>query len=424
MATTSWGPMALSRAAAFATLAIVIGGCGGGGDAPGSDGAPARVDAGSDIVTTLAENTVAVTVDQGPPGAENVNGLFTTVTLCVPGTAQCQTIDHVLVDTGSIGLRVLASELTLSLPAVKTGSGQQLVECLPFVLGTAWGPVATADVKVGGELAANLPIQLIGDPTYPLPDACTGSPVTDLSSLLARGILGVGTNLQDCGTACAQPATSPANPGLYYGCASPQSCAVVAVPVANQIPHPVAAFPADNNGTIISLPAVPTSGAASVQGTLTFGIGTRDNNGLGSAAVLPLDVHGFATTTFPAGGKTYTSYIDSGSNGLYFLDRTTAGLPACTGMLDGFYCPQAPVSLSAVISASGGGQTTIAFTVTNAATLNGAYHAFDDLAGELPGFGMDPRAAGFDWGMPFFFGRSVYTAIETRGTPAGPYVAF
>src|SRR3569833_3440947 len=277
MATTSWSPMALSRAAAFATLAIVIGGCGGGGAAPGSDGAPARVDAGSDIVTTLAENMVAVTVDQGPPGAENVNGLFTTVTLCVPGTAQCQTIDHVLVDTGSIGLRVLASELTLARPAVKTGSGQQLVECLPFVLGTAWGPVATADVKVGGELAANLPIQLIGDPTYPLPDACTGSPVTDLSSLLARGILGVGTNLQDCGTACAQPATSPANPGLYYGCASPQSCAVVAVPVTNQFPHPVAAFPADNNVSGGAGPAGPAGGAAGGRGARAGGGGARDN---------------------------------------------------------------------------------------------------------------------------------------------------
>src|SRR3569623_801595 len=130
MGTTSWGPLALSRAAALAPLAIVIGGCGGGGDSPGSDGAPAREDAGSDIVTTQAEHTVAVTVELGPPGAENVNGLFTTVTLCVPGTAQCQSIDHVLVDTGSIGLRVLAAELTLSLPAVKTGSGQQLLVCL------------------------------------------------------------------------------------------------------------------------------------------------------------------------------------------------------------------------------------------------------------------------------------------------------
>jgi hypothetical protein len=31
---------------------------------------------------------------------------------------------------------------------------------------------------------------------------------------------------------------------------------------------------------------------------------------------------------------------------------------------------------------------------------------------------------GFDWGLPFFFGRTVFTAIEDRGTPAGPYFAF
>jgi hypothetical protein len=32
----------------------------------------------------------------------------------------------------------------------------------------------------------------------------------------------------------------------------------------------------------------------------------------------------------------------------------------------------------------------------------------------------------FDFGVPFFFGRSVYTAFEQRSTSsgAGPYVAF
>jgi hypothetical protein len=32
----------------------------------------------------------------------------------------------------------------------------------------------------------------------------------------------------------------------------------------------------------------------------------------------------------------------------------------------------------------------------------------------------------FDWGLPFFFGRKVFTAIDSRATPAGigPYYAF
>ena len=43
----------------------------------------------------------------GPTG-NYVNGLFATVTVCTPGNTNCQTIDHVLVDTGSNGLRLLA----------------------------------------------------------------------------------------------------------------------------------------------------------------------------------------------------------------------------------------------------------------------------------------------------------------------------
>lgn len=373
----------------------------------------------------MAENTVAIRVDQGPPTVANVNGLFTTVTLCVPGTTQCQTFDHVLVDTGSVGLRVLAAQVTLALPPVETGDGQRILECLPFVLGTAWGPLATADVKVGGEVAVNLPIQLIGDSTYPVPVTCTGSPVTDLQTLLANGILGVGVTLQDCGADCALPATSPMNPGIYYGCAAGQSsCAATAVPVANQVVHPVSAFPVDNNGTIIALPAIGAGGAPTVPGTMTFGIGTRANNALGAATVLPLDGAGLITTTFPANGKAYASYIDSGSNGLYFLDSATSGLRACSTPLDGFYCPPAAVSLGAVLSARTGAQAMVSFDVANAGTLSAANSAFDDLAGEIPGFPTDPRAPGFDWGVPFFFGRSIYTAIEGRGTPGGPYVAF
>ena len=39
-----------------------------------------------------------------------VNILYVNVTICAPGsTTNCQTIDHVQVDTGSQGLRILSS---------------------------------------------------------------------------------------------------------------------------------------------------------------------------------------------------------------------------------------------------------------------------------------------------------------------------
>jgi len=37
-----------------------------------------------------------------------------------------------------------------------------------------------------------------------------------------------------------------------------------------------------------------------------------------------------------------------------------------------------------------------------------------------------PNPGTFDWGLPFFYGLNVYTAIEGQNTPAGtgPYVAY
>ncbi|HEX7500940.1 MAG TPA: DUF3443 family protein, partial [Polyangia bacterium] len=334
-----------------------------------------------DPPATAEANTIGLIVDPGPQCVGYTNGLFATVTLCVPGSTTCQTFDHLLVDTGSVGVRVLESELTLDLPVVTSTSGLPLAECTPFVDGTAWGPVRSADVKLGGELAANLPIQLIGENTYAMPRSCTGSAITDFETLAANGILGVGLYPQDCGAPCA---TLGANRALYYSCSSSQSCSITAVPLMQQVAHPVAAFPVDNNGTIIQLPSVPASGAPSVPGMLTFGIGTQANNGLGSATVLPLDGL-YVSTTFPVGGKdTYTSYLDSGSNGLFFLDAATTKLTQCTGGLKSFYCPPMTTSLSATLSSSNGSSTTIAFSVASASKLDASAFAFSNLAGPMP----------------------------------------
>lgn len=368
-------------------------------------------------ISTSGTNVQPITVNGGPT-SNYANGLFTSVTVCAPSSSTCQTIDGILVDTGSYGLRVLSSAgggaLTLSLPR-QTSSGNPVGECAPFVSGFTWGPVQAADIKMAGETASNVPVQVI-DPTFSaVPSACNNFGVTETDTLVtlgANGILGIGPFAQDCGGSCDQ--TGAGNPGLYYQCAS-SACTVIAEPLAQQVQNPVALFATDNNGVIIELPSLSSS-AASLSGSMVFGIGTESNNALGSATVFPLDANGEFSTTFK--GQSYPAFVDSGSNGFFFLDQTLTGLTVCPGNSD-FYCPGSSANLSATTD-SGSANANVTFTIANADTLfqNPADFVFNSLGGPNPGT--------FDWGLPFFFGRNVFNAIAGKSTPAGsgPYWAY
>jgi hypothetical protein len=363
-------------------------------------------------------NVQAISVTLGPDG-NYANGAFTGVTVCAPGTSTCQTIDGVLVDTGSSGLRILSSVLTTALPQQKASDGNPVVECLPFVSGYTWGPVQTADVKIAGEKASSLAIQVLSDTAFTVPSACAnnGKSMDTLSALGANGILGVGVFVQDCGGACV--AKGPSNPALYYECPA-SGCVVVGEALSQQVGNPVAFFSTDNNGVIVELPAV-SGPQASVSGSIIFGIGTQSNNGLGGAKVYTVDASANFVTTY--NNQSYNqSFIDSGSNGLYFLTSGITGIPVCSDATS-FYCPTTTKNLSAVNSGSNGGASgTVNFSVANADALfknNPNASVFDQLAG--------PNSlSGFDWGLPFFYGRNVFTAIEGRNTPGGtgPYWAY
>jgi hypothetical protein len=376
----------------------VLAACGGSGSSRSSGG-------GSD------NNVQPIVVNSGPMG-NYANGVFTTVNVCAPGTTNCQSISGVLVDTGSFGLRILSSALTVPLTQQNDANGNPVVECAQFALGITWGPVRIADVNMAGETASALPIQVVGDTTVPNPpSSCTknGAPQDSLKSLGANGILGVGNFIEDCGPACAPGTTK--NPGFYYACAG-SSCQVITLDTGQQAQNPVAFFSSDNNGVIVDLPAA-TGNLPSLNGSLIFGIGTQSNNSLGNAQVLTVDNFGNITTTFM--GKAYTSsFIDSGSNGYFFLDASTTGIPTCPNPNSGFYCPASPVNLSATNSGTNGSSNTVSFTIDNANTLFS-----DATASVFPNLG-GPNSGTFDWGLPFFFGRKVYAAIEMRNTPGGP----
>lgn len=133
---------------------------------------------GSNTAVSSAGNVQPIVVNGGPtadPSSANTypNAAFTSVTVCVPGTSKCQTIDGVLVDTGSVGLMLLSSSgggvLTLPLPA-QTIDGNPLAESVQFVDGSyVWGPVEIADVKIAGESASSVPIHVLDHDFYTIP---------------------------------------------------------------------------------------------------------------------------------------------------------------------------------------------------------------------------------------------------------------
>ena len=242
-----------------------------------------------------------------------------------------------------------------------------------------------------------------------------GALANSVTAFGANGVLGVGVFREDCGSGCA--GTTPVT-GWYYGCPiSAAACAPVAVATAAQLQNPVVHFATDNNGVVIQLAAVDPACAIAVNGTLVFGIDTQANNALGAATILRTDALGNFTTQYN-GQSLPASFVDSGSNALFFPST----LPLCASTAAaGYYCPPAVQSLTAANS-SNGVISNVSFNVASAEALiqNATFSAFSTLAGS------NPLGSSFDWGVPFFYGRHVYVAIEQQTTSAGagPFVAY
>jgi hypothetical protein len=175
---------------------------------------------------------------------------------------------------------------------------------------------------------------------------------------------------------------------------------------------------------IIQLPSVAAQGAATVTGSMIFGIDTQTNNKSGSQSILTLDDVGEFETSL--GSQILTpSFLDTGSNGLYFNDSSDTSLAPCTAPnFTDFYCPTSTQALTATLQGQNGVMANISFSVDDAQTLGAndpSLVAFPTLAGPFPG-----PTPSFDWGLSFYFGRTVYTAIENQTTSVGtgPYVAF
>jgi len=448
---------------------LLLAACGGGGDSSTTTVSGAGLSSlglSPAVATPFVQtaNNLRVVVQDGPHGFQlgaNANVLYATVTVCVPGgnpanPTECQTIDHIQVDTGSVGLRVLASKVRgLNLPRVSPSGADTAWECFPFVIGGLWGQNAVADVGLGQQTATRVPVQLIEDnassPMQPTADcikAADGNVLGSATALGSNGILGIGSTTLDCGQNCVtgnyiscqivNGVNTCTGFVQYYSCpqgaANSGACSATAVPINMQVYNPIAALPtAYNNGVVLKMPAVIDPGAATASGELIFGLDTvQGQTGLSdnhlppqaTKVVLGTDWQNqpdsYLNVTTRYGSTTYrSSYLDTGTNGLFFTDTT---LTPCTGST--WYCPRSTLNPSAVISDGDNpalNPVTVNFQIGNAEALFSTNNtAFQDAAGTTPG-----AATSFAWGMPFFYGRQVYLSIwQQVGALTAPWYAW
>jgi len=320
-------------------------------------------------------------------------------------------------------------------------------------------------VHLAGEQALNIPVQVIGDSSaYTVPSACSSSATTafnDPISFGANGVLGVGLFAQDCGTGCVGSAN--AGNGFYYLCASTSSCTGYGPLVTEQVPNPVISF-TDYQGVLLQMPALPsgTVAEATMYGTLIFGINTQSNNlttltnpnvyyasnyfqqsGCGfsagnfnSALVSTTGAYNLDTANY------CNSFIDSGSNGIFMPnDGTPTPIPTDTTANGSWFLPTNPSTTITVTATQqgidpstgnpSGSPNTFSFPIINAETVLFPSNGGNDSVFLGLGAPSGSTIGGIDWGLPFFFGRSVYVGIEgesatigSAGYVTGPYWAF
>jgi len=256
----------------------------------------------------------------------------------------------------------------------------------------------------------------------------------------ANGILGIGPSPNDYG------------PNQYYSC-NGGTCSLL--PSGSEPPqvvlNPVTGIhnavydqtSTDYNGIGIAMNSITGASQAADYGNLTFGIGTESNPGSNNNPASNVQVYpgianegGVIQTQF--GGVTIESYMDTGTNAIAFNDSKITECPSGSPPDGPWYCPASPVSESAVNE--GGADTPVSpavnFTVGNAEQLiqNGVY-ALPELAGPFGTPAGFPDGL-FDWGLPFFYGRSVYVgfaplasgkefpALINSKTYDGPFFAY
>ncbi|MET3448256.1 DUF3443 family protein [Ralstonia sp. 1138] len=403
----------MKRAIILLLIAVTLGGCGGANDSNDPNATADDGSGSSSSSPTISDNGPGPNYSYAPVSGNNVvplyfeptesedygwNTPYVTVQLCVPGTQQCVTVDHVLVDTGSTGFRVMKSALNgLNLPlATDPVDGSSISECFAYATSEVWGRVGQADLHVGGESAANMALQVIDDTPGSdanVPSDCKNQGVlTDtVSEFGGKAIIGVHQQFSDGGS--------------YYRCSTGICMPTQSSPVT--VKNSVAAFAADNNGVSLQVAPVPDLGTPAAVGQMIFGINTTSNNQIAGLTVLSTDANGYINVS--DGTQTIPGFIDSGT--AYYIYPNKRKVQTCPDNST-WFCPSSPTDIDITLTGAIGPQRlSTSYRLTN-------YDAFAAETGievvpvGAPGSVFGDGSAWYALGLPFYGGRRIYGSIQ------------
>ena len=347
----------------------------------------------------------------------NLNIPCVTVTICSPTDSKsCQTVDNILIDSGSVGLRVFNTalgSLASDLP-YETSNDEDIGDCVGYGDYSAnWGPVVTAAISLGGQTTTqNVPMQIINASFVDKGTACLTSLgggyklATSPSQSGYNGILGVAPLVHDTVT-------------NYFTCTSSQCTESMSLESSLLVSNPIAYLSESyESGITFQFPAIGANGASNVTGYAIFGVGSNNENTFESGVnIYPISINGncrlfICMQTLLSGTSTHYGFLDTGSNFLYFDDIQ---IPKDSSS---FYTPSSTITLSPNnLSISGVIATNL--NIANADNLlSNNNSAFDNIGANLSSY--------LDYGLPFFYGKTVYICFDgmtCNGTP-GPYWAF
>ncbi|MDD3265597.1 MAG: DUF3443 family protein [Burkholderiales bacterium] len=369
--------------------------------------------------TTTSNPPVQIPISIGAGlNGDGINTMYVSITLCTNSAGtNCQTIDNIILDTGSFGLKINKSALpesfVLQMPRVTTTDDQMVYACNTFGSGYVFAEEHYGILKLANTMTNNVIVQIIeNSPSAEIPDDCIAKgPFDDFANFGANGIIGVNPaiGLDNSSILLYKKDIN----GNYVALSSGESAIV---PMLNKNPLPN--LSSNNNGFVISIPPVTQNTNTNVSGTMILGVNTSSMNQVTNKTNLVVASESDLSSVCNSAcfyskinnpESTIPAVFDSGTNSWVFMNDELQSSACSYG-----YCPESPFTwVSSVYSYDFAANES--YVITGVITKDETNPSGDTVSfSVMPGWGYYNYNNETLYGSPFFFGKNVYVIFPSN----------